>query len=262
MGERTGYEPGTFCWVDAQATDPEAAKSFYTGMFGWEYEDMPIDEGTYYSMARIDGKDVAAISPLPARLREQQIPPHWNSYVSVESVDATAARARELGGSVLFEPFDVFTAGRMAVIADPQGGVLQLWQPGDHPGSALVNVPGAFTWNDLTAPDPHAAARFYGDLFGWEFEEMPVGDGSVYLVIRNRGRSNGGIMSQPEELAGAPPFWNVYFGVEDVRGATSKAESLGGSLLAGPIEVPEGEFAVLRDPQGAPFSVYAGTFDD
>src|SRR6478672_1253132 len=98
MSERTHYPPGTFCWTDLTTTDQAAAKAFYGGLFGWEAEDLPVGEGAFYSMQRLRGKDVAAISPQPQQQREAGVPPAWNSYVSVDSADAAAQRAKELGG--------------------------------------------------------------------------------------------------------------------------------------------------------------------
>jgi predicted enzyme related to lactoylglutathione lyase len=149
----------------------------------------------------------------------------------------------------------------MAVVADPQGAVLCLWQPRDHIGAAVVNEPGALTWNDLLTPEPEAALRFYGDLFGWAIDR--VAPGQPYWTISNRGSSNGGIMEQPPELrrAGAPPVWNAYFAVEDLDAALATAREGGGDVVFGPMAVPAGRFAFVRDPQGAIFSLIAGELD-
>src|ERR1700683_39915 len=121
MGERTGYTPGTFCWTDLTTTDQEGAKAFYSGLFGWGAEDMPVGEDIYYSIQRVDGKDVAAISPQQEAQREAGAPPTWNSYVWVENADAVADRAKELGATIVAPPFDVMEAGRMAGIPDGPG---------------------------------------------------------------------------------------------------------------------------------------------
>jgi predicted enzyme related to lactoylglutathione lyase len=161
---------------------------------------------------------------------------------------------------VLAGPYDVAQAGRMAVIADPHGAALALWQPRDRAGAEVVNEPGALSWNDLLTTDVDAAAAFYRDLLGWEVEQIP---GAPYWTIRNRGASNGGMMPMPDEprAAGAPPAWNVYFAVADLDAALRTVQELGGALVAGPMEVPAGRFAVLRDPQGAVFSLVAGRLD-
>ena len=192
MGERTSYPPGTFNWVDLNTDDQEGAKAFYAALFAWQYEDIPIGEGAVYSMAKLDGHSVAALGPLQG----EGMPPHWNCYVSVESADASAARAAELGATLLAEPFDVFEAGRMAAFADPQGAVLSVWEPKGNIGAGLVNVSGALSWNDLITPDVEASAAFYRALFGWEINEVE-GSGGQYWSITNGGRQNGGMMPMP-----------------------------------------------------------------
>jgi predicted enzyme related to lactoylglutathione lyase len=255
MGERTSYPPGTFSWVDLNTDDQEGSKAFYAGLLGWTYNDVPVEEGIHYSMAQVDGHDVAAISPMPPGTEVV----HWNCYVTVEDADATAARAKELGATLLAEPFDVFDSGRMAILQDPQGAILSIWQPREHIGAGLVNAPGALTWNDLISPDLEASAAFYRDLFGWQIEEIPGSDGQ-YWSIANGGRPNGGLMLMPP---GAHPAWNLYFAVEDVDAAVAKATELGGATVMGPMDIPNGtRLAVIRDPQNAVFSVAAGPMDD
>ena len=139
-------------WAELATSDAESAKAFYTSVFGWEYRDNPIGGGQVYSTALRDGKDVAA-------LFGSDEPPHWNCYVTVESAEATAARAAELGATVAAEAFDVMEVGRMAVIIDPVGAALCLWEPKSHIGASLVNAPGAMTWNDLITPDPATVGR-------------------------------------------------------------------------------------------------------
>jgi uncharacterized protein len=255
MGERTGYTPGTFCWTDLTTTDQPAAKAFYGGLFGWEAEDMPVGEGVFYSMMRVNGKDVAAIAPQPEPQRNAGAPPVWNSYVSVESADAAVERARELGGTVHAPAFDVMEVGRMGVIQDPHGAYFMVWQPGQHFGAQLVNAPGAFVWNELASPDLDGSTAFYSGLFGWTvapFEGSPT----PYLSIENGEANNGGIreLSSP----GVPPHWLVYFGVEDIDVALAKVEQLGGTKIFGPQDIQIAKIAAVRDPQGAVFALYAG----
>jgi predicted enzyme related to lactoylglutathione lyase len=254
MGERTSYAPGTLSWTELATSDADAAKGFYAAVFGWDYEDNPIGDGQVYSVALREGRRVAA-------LFASDQPPHWNCYVTVESADDATGRAAELGATVVAEPFDVMDVGRMSVIADPTGAALCLWEPRTSIGAELVNVPGAMTWNDLVTPDPDAAARFYGDLFGWAAEEIP--DAGGYRVIRNRGRANGGIM--PRDRTGnadSPTTWLPYFGHEDVERLLGELGDLGGRVLNGPVQMPAGMIAVLADPQGAVFAVWTGEYED
>jgi predicted enzyme related to lactoylglutathione lyase len=258
MSERTQYTPGTFCWTDLTTTDQDAAKAFYSSLFGWEAEDMPVGEGVYYSMQRLDGKDVAAISPQPQMQRDAGVPPTWNSYVSVESADAAADRAKELGATVHAPPFDVMEAGRMAVIQDPQGAFFFVWQPNRHFGAALVNAPGAFSWNELASPDLDASKAFYSSLFGWSVEPFE-GSPQPYLTIKNGDSNNGGIRAL--DPPGTPPHWLVYFAIDDIDEGLAKVQELGGTKLAGPIDIGVAKIGIVQDPQGAVFALYAGALE-
>ena len=258
MGERTEYTSGTFCWSDLTTTDQQAAKSFYGELFGWEAEDMPVGEGVYYSMQRLRSKDVAAISPQPQQQRDAGVPPTWNSYVSVESADASVERAKELGGAVHAPAFDVMEAGRMGVIQDPQGAYFMVWEPRQHFGAALVNAPGAVVWNELNATDPNGAVPFYNGLFDWKIEPFE-GSPEPYLSIKNGEANGGGIRGL--EQPGVPPHWLVYFGAEDIDQSLAAVERLGGSKLAGPIDIQIAKIAVASDPQGAIFALYAGQLE-
>jgi predicted enzyme related to lactoylglutathione lyase len=259
MGKRESYAPGTFSWTDLSTTDQDAAKAFYGELFGWEAADMPVGEGSVYSMMRVDGTDVAAISAQPAQQAEAGVPPLWNSYVTVESADATADRVTELGGHVHAPAFDVMDAGRMAVLQDPQGAFFMAWEPARMIGAGLVNAPGALAWNELSSPDLDASSAFYGDLFGWSVSPME-GSPEPYLVIQNGGRSNGGI--RPPAMPGVPPNWLVYFGIDGLDDALELVKKLGGQVYAGPIDIGPARIAVVADPQGAAFALYDGTFED
>ena len=151
MPERDGYIPGVPCWVDTSQPDPEAAVDFYSGLFGWEFEDVmpPGSEGKYF-IARLRGGDVAAVGSIP-----EAAPPMamWNTYVWVESADETASKVRDAGGSVVMEPFDVMDAGRMAVFADPEGAAFCVWQAKEHKGAQVVNEHGSLNFNGLNTRD-------------------------------------------------------------------------------------------------------------
>jgi predicted enzyme related to lactoylglutathione lyase len=259
MGERTKHTAGTFSWTDVNTTDQAAAKTFYGGLFGWEYDDMPAGEGVVYSMAKVDGKYVAAVSPQPEQQRQAGVPPAWNSYITVDDADAAAAKAGELGATVHAQPFDVMEAGRMAVIQDPQGAFFLVWQPQQHIGAQMVNAPGALSWNELGSPDLDGSTSFYGQLFGWTFSPMEGVD-SPYLVIQNAGRANGGI--RPPMPPGTPPFWLVYFATGDVDGSLAKVSELGGNVLVGTTDIGIAKIAVVQDPQGAVFALYDGQLED
>lgn len=266
MGRRRSYEPGTFCWVDLGTTDVEGAKAFYNELLGWDYNDRPAG-ADIYSVARRYEADVAALYGQRANERRRGLPPHWDSYVSTDSADRTAAQAKELGGSVLAEPFDVMDAGRMAVIADPTGAMLCAWQPADHIGAGHVNDVGCLTWNELSTSDPERAAAFYSELFGWRFEEVDAAGGPAYWVIGHNGAAegrNGGMRElAPEQVqARIPPHWMPYFTVDSVEDTGQKVTTARGTLLAGPMQIGVGRIAVMSDPQGAVFAVFEGEVDE
>ena len=255
MGKRESYEPGTFCWVDLSTPDSEGAKAFYGGLFGWEFRDDEIPGGVY-TMCFGHGDDVAAI------VQQDQQPAHWNNYVAVTSAEETAAKARELGATVIEDPFDVMEFGRMAVLADPGGAMLCVWEPRAHIGAGRVNDLGCLSWNELQTRDPEAAGEFYSALFGWGIEPIEQDGMLVYTTIENAGSQNGGFMPMTEQHGDTPSFWLPYFTVSSCDEAVEKARVLGGALFAGPLDLPAGRIAVVGDPQGAAFAVFEGPTDE
>jgi uncharacterized protein len=255
MQETAQYAPGTFCWVELATSDGEAAKKFYTELFGWTFTDNEMGPGMVYTMLQLDGKPAAALYGMPPEMREQGIPPNWLSYVSVANTDDATAKAAEFGASILKEPFDVYDFGRMAVIQDPTGAVFALWQPGTHPGAAIYNVPGSFCWNELGTNDTAKAGDFYASLFSWGKDTQNFGP-MEYTMFANGERPAGGMFKITPEMGSIPPNWLVYFAVADCDAATNKATELGGSVMKPPDDIPGiGRFAILTDPQGAAFAV-------
>jgi predicted enzyme related to lactoylglutathione lyase len=268
MGKRTSYEPGTFSWIELHTSDVDAAKSFYGELFGWEADDVPLPEeagGGVYTLAKLDGGTVAAITPLQPQQREAGVPPNWLSYVTVADADAAAARAGELGGAVHAGPFDVMEDGRMAVIADPTGAMFGVWQPRNSIGATLVNDPGSLTMNEISTNDVPRATEFYEGLFGWSVEELDTQGAPRYWAIRHDGAArglNGGMRELAPEQQGVPPHWMPYITSGSADGTIATAKEAGGSLVAGPLDIPSGRIAVLHDPQGAYFAIFEGEVDE
>jgi len=262
MGKRERYEPGTFCWVDLATTDPAGARTFYGELFGWDAEEAPEGEAWGYAMMSLDCDVVCGVYELEAERREVGVPPHWFNCVSVEDADAVADRANLLGGDSLGGAFDVQGLGRMAVLQDPAGAVLGAWQPGSHVGATRVNDVGCMTWNELHTREPERMAAFYAELFRWEMEAQTEDGTLAYVVIKNAGNSNGGIMPMTEQHGDAPPFWLPYFTVPSCDDAVAKTRERDGDLLAGSMDLEAGRIAVLTDPQGAAFAVFEGETDD
>ena len=255
MQEVTKYEPGTFCWVELATSDSAAAKTFYSQLFGWECVDNPMGPDSFYTILRLNGKDVGGLFQLMPEMAAEGVPPNWLSYVSVANADETAEKAKAAGATLMKEPFDVATLGRMAVIQDPTGGVFALWQPLEHQGAGVYNLPGSFCWNELGTHDTQKAGEFYSELFGWPRETNQFGP-IEYTMFSGADRPAGGMFKITPEMGPMPPHWLVYFAVDDCDASVQKATELGAAVMKPADDIPEiGRFAILTDPQGAAFAV-------
>lgn len=254
MGIVAKYGHGTFCWIDYAADDADRATAFYTDVMGWTALASPTPEGTY-TMLQQKGYDVGGLYAMNEAQRDAGQTPHWLSYVSVDDVEATVARAQELGATVVEEPFDVMTSGRMALLTDPQGVAFALWEPNEHLGARIVNEPNTLCWNELWTHDIDAATAFYTALFGWtaETNEMETGP---YTAFMDQGHGRAAVMALPDDAMS--PQWTIYFAVDDVDASVQSIEAHGGTRLTDPVTVADvGTFATVTDPDGALFSVIA-----
>ena len=155
----------------------------------------------------------------------------------------------------MFGPMDVFTVGRMAMLQDRQGAAFAVWQPQDHIGCRIKREPRAVMWNELTTSDRSDATDFYTGLLGLDSGEMERA--MEYTLLKAAGDDVAGVMQITEEMGPVPPHWGVYFGVANVDDTTSKADSLGATILVPWTEIPGiGRFAVIQDPQGAVFGIF------
>lgn len=273
MPERDHYIPGVPCWIDTSQPDPEAAVDFYGGLFGWEFESlMPPGAPGAYHLARLRGLEVAAVSSLPESAPQRAT---WDTYVAVESADEATSKVRESGGGVVKEPFDVPGAGRMAVLNDPEGAVFCVWQARGFKGARVVNEPGSLSFNTLRTRDADAAKAFYGAVFGWG--TLRLDGGFEAWTLPGYGddleRDDPGLRKRVAELGGPkgfedvvasvvpiaddepdiPAHWGVTFAVDDADAVARKAEELGGTVLAPPLDAPWVRMTVIADPQGATF---------
>jgi uncharacterized protein len=272
MPERDGYIPGVPCWVDTSQPDPEAAVEFYSGLFGWEFEDVmpPGSEGKYF-IARLRGRDAAAVGSIPEAAPQMAM---WNTYVAVESADETASKVRDAGGDVMMEPFDVMDAGRMAVFTDPEGAVFCVWEAKENKGLGIVNEHGSLNFNRLNTRDVDGARSFYGSVFGWTTLALDAGEmwtlpgygdhlerdnPDLRKQMAEAGAPKGfedvvaSINPIPDDQPDTPPNWSVTFAVDDADATAGRATELGGKVIAPPFDAPWVRMAVIGDPQGATF---------
>ncbi|TJZ49650.1 VOC family protein [Streptomyces piniterrae] len=256
----TDFVPGSPCWLDLGAPDVEAAAEFYRAVFDWQAAPYGDQEAGGYSLFRLDGRVVGAVGPLT----EEGARSAWTIYFNTPDVEATVKTVEQAGGSVRTPPADVGSSegGRFAQLTDPQGAQFAVFQPGRYPGVEVVDGPGSLGWIELYTTDAKAAQSFYGTVFGWTTQDMPLpGDGGVYTLVTPAGcaqeRMHGGIMAVPEMFeAGGKPYWHPVFGTADCDATVELVRGSGGAVAMGP-ETAEGvgRLAVCTDPSGAEFVV-------
>jgi predicted enzyme related to lactoylglutathione lyase len=248
----TDFAPGTPCWTQLGTSDPEGAKRFYTGLFGWTPEPEPNPEAGGYVIYFLDGSPVAAVSPL----MDPNQPTSWILSIATDDADETTAVAQKAGAQVWMGPMDVMDAGRWAMMSDPTGAAFGVWQAGAFKGFGVMDEPNAFGWIDGATRDVPGAIRFYQDVFRWETAPAEQG----YSMFSLGGKMLGGLMDMgsmfPPEV---PAHWTPYFVSADVDATAAKARELGGDVMHEPedVQMENGpRIAVLRDPQGAVFGVF------
>lgn len=252
MGTRTTYAPGTFCWVELGTPDPAGAASFYASVLGWNIDEADFEQGTYRT-ARVVDLATAGI------YESVDQPTSWSTYVSVEDTDMITKQAEQLGATVLVQPMDIGTMGRMAVIQDPSGAVFSVWRGGDTVGAQIVNDPGAFCITQLNAQDPTSARSFYEQLFEWRFEQVSPDPDSYWSIYVGESLNAGMMQSQSP----TPDYWLTYFTTPDsLDDALSRIGEGGGTIAVPPTAVPSGRFLVAQDPQGGYFGLFEGRTDD
>ena len=218
------------------------------------------------------GGDVAAVGS-----SREGAPPiaTWNTYIAVESADATAAKVRDAGGSVAMEPFDIMGAGRMAVFADPEGAVFCVWQAGEHKGARIVNEHGSVNFNGLETRDVEGAKAFYGAVFGWT--TLALGGGAEMWTLPGygdhlessagppradrRSRRPAGLRGrgrEPQPDRGRPTGRAGRTGASRSGSTTparspSAPRSWAGRFWSSRSTLPWSRITVISDPQGATF---------
>ncbi|MER5641081.1 VOC family protein [Kitasatospora sp. NPDC002227] len=248
----TEIVPGSPCWAQLSAGDVPAATGFYGGLFGWGAEADPDPQYGGYTIFSHDGAAAAAVAPL---MNPQQ-PVMWLLSFATTDIDATCAAAKDAGATLWMGPMEVGDRGRWALLNDPTGAPFALWQAGAFAGFGVVNEPNAFGWVDLSTRDKDAATAFYANVFGWR-----VWPDERYPMVGLGEDMFGGVMAMDESIPPeVPSHWAPFFVVADVDAAAATAQGLGGAVVHGPVDVEMENgprIAVIRDPQGATFGVFA-----
>ncbi len=252
----TKHQPGMFSWADMPVLDIDSAQTFYTKLLGLEANATPIGPGMTYVALTKGGRSCCALYNMGEKDMQERGGPWWVSYFTVEDADATAERVKELGGAVLYEPFDVFEEGRMGIVQDSTGAVFAIWQPNRGIGAEVFGEPGALAWAELYTNDVQAAATFYNGLFGWNANQVTMPNGEEYTFFDLDGQPATGMMAIREEWGAVPPNWSIYLAVEDLDDALRLVEESGGRVINPPVEVETvGRFSFIQDPTGAHLSL-------
>lgn len=248
---------GRFVWADLSTPDAEAAAGFYRELLGWQMDRDESEMGVYLT-GEIDGRDAAGM--MAQSPDEVGAPPMWSIYLASARLEDTLDRIGQHGGTTVVPPLEI-PGGRIAVAADPTGGSFAIAEWPGEAGFEVYGTPGAVCWAELLTRDVEAAVAFYTAVFGWEASTQPSPSGGSYTTLSHDGEQMLGLLPMPAAVpAEAPAFWQVYFLVDDLEAAVATATARGATVLVPPMQIGENaSFATLEDPQGAGFSLYAGT---
>ena len=251
---------GTFCFAELHTPDIDASARFYGDLFGWVAVPVPesTDVGGFaarnppYFDFQLDGQNVIG-------MRLTMGPQRLLGYVNVPSVDATVARAQELGGRVQAPPFDSPGVARTAVVADREEALFGLWESRGHAGAAVQDRLATMSWLELLSFDPNDARDFYPALFGWDVTfthkyDRP-GETGEGLIIFRIGDTGVGSVFKGERDWGIPPRWTVYFPTDDWDETRRRVEKGGGEMVFWHDVPNAGRLGVVNDPAGAAFIV-------
>lgn len=251
MPVRDNAPLGAPCWIDLATSDTERAREFYAGLFGWTFQATDEQYGGYINCF-MGGAQVAGMMQNTA---ESGFPDGWTTYFASADAQATADLADESGGQSTMAPMEVPMMGTMAMLVDPGGAQVGVWQPGQHTGFQLLGESGTPVWHELHTRNYLASVLFYETVFGWTTAVQGDTDQFRYSTAEFDGVALAGIMDATDWPEDTPASWQVYFGVEDVDAALAQAEALGGAVVDGADDSPYGRLATIADPSGARFKV-------
>jgi predicted enzyme related to lactoylglutathione lyase len=240
--------------VDLTSSDPARARDFYCPLFGWDAEEPNPEFGGYFNFTRQGSRVAGGMASEPGA------PVHdvWSIYLATDDAAKTVDAAAASGSQVIVPAMPVGELGTMAVVLDPGGAAIGMWQPGLHPGFVKVYEPGAPSWFELYTRDYRGAVAYYREVFRWDTHEASDTPELRYTTLNHGEEQLAGIMDATAFLPeGSPAQWVVYFGVEDADAALATVAKLGGTVVQPAEDTPYGRLAEARDPLGAGFKLIA-----
>lgn len=249
-------ETGTPIWVDLGTTDLDAAKAFYADVLGWNFTSTGEEFGNYQMVDVGVPVGGAALNMKETGEPDPDMPAWFTVYLKVDDAAAAVEQVVAHGGTVFVAPMAVGPLGTMAIVAAPSGAAFGLWEPAEFDGFDTSGRPGTAVWFDSNSTDFDADAAFYRDVFGWEITDEPMAEGMRYVTNAPGDRARAGLMDAAAILPeGVPAHWQVAFAVADTDASVARVVELGGSVVMPAQDSPYGRYAVVADPQGAPFGV-------
>lgn len=243
MTTRTAVPDGAPIWLDLASSDVAASRAFYGELFGWTSEEPDPELGGYLNFSRGDERVAGCMPAMDGAPTDV-----WTAHLATSDVEKTCEQVLAAGGAIYAAAMDVRDLGRLAVVADPSGAAVGLWQPGTHRGLLTLSEPGHAAWFELHTRDHAGSLAFYGEVFGWRSELMADTDEFRYAVASVDGEEVAGVQQITD---GSAPHWTMAFQVPDVDASQQQAVELGASLVGGPGDSPYGRLAWLTDPTGA-----------
>ncbi|MDT5065680.1 MAG: uncharacterized protein QOK02_1835 [Mycobacterium sp.] len=261
MANRTATPLGAPTWIDLATSDLDRAQTFYGNVFGWTFEssggqersDPGSDSGPEYGgyvNAFRDGRPVAG---LMFNDPQWNAPDAWTTYLHTADVDATTAAAVGAGAMTCVDAMDIPAKGRMALLADPAGAMIGLWQPTGHNGFQVVNETGAPVWHQLATLDFDRAIDFYKTVFGWEIQVQADTPEFRYSNAIFDGEPLVGVWDGSAEAEQST--WTVFLGADDVDKTIEMITDNGGAVIRAAEDTPYGRLAAVTDATGAAFNL-------
>lgn len=256
MAHRDEAPIGAPCWIDLFTSDPDASRAFYSELFGWTSEEAGEEFGGYISFSKAD----QAVAGCMRNDGSSGMPDVWTVYLATDDVHKTVEAAEANGGQVHIPVMEIADIGTMALIGDPGGAAIGVWQPGTFKGFGVHAEPGAATWFELLTRHYDTSVAFYRDVFRWNTHTVSDSTEFRYTTCGEGDTQEAGIMDATSFLPeGVPAHWSVYFGVTDADETLARIVELGGAVTDPAKDTPYGRLAAATDPTGASFKLVAGS---
>ena len=252
---------GTFAWFNLMTKNKDTANSFYKDLFNWQFEDYEIP-GVGTSTCYI-AKDKYFGSPIPLE-QNTPFPSHWIPYIAVADVDTCCQQIQQNSGKICFEPFDIPTIGRTAIVNDPVGGVFHIYTPENKNEDLKVtgHEAGQICWLEMMLKDPNQVIPFYEKVFGWRVQKPSDINNTQYFSFEINGEKLGGFLATPPGCEETHPAWTPYFTVDNAEDSEQRAQKLGGKVVMPKMHIPDTGFAsLIQDPSGAHFYTFEADFN-